>query len=149
MNLYDVRLEDVKLEEVRATPYEPSVDEGDEDTYDAKFQVVLIKPQAAIKAGGFVAVRVKLQTSVNSGEPFLELSVIGKFQVITAEGVAAVETVEANYEFAALLYPYLRQIAKPILESMGANAIDFPLSPPPAPPRKKPTPRKKKALPSA
>jgi hypothetical protein len=149
MNLYDVRLELVKVEEIRGVPFEPSSDENGEDGYDARFHVAINGSVSEIGLNDFVDVKVKLQTSINDGAPFFEISVIGTFQVITNEGVSALGTREAPYELGSLLYPYLRNVAKPLLELLGANAIDFPYAPPQAPARKKPATRKKKIAPPA
>ena len=140
MNLHDVRLEGVILEEIRGTPYE---DNGD-DAYDARFQVAVLSQVQDLQANDSVEVRVKLQTSQSGETPFFEISMIGKFRLLTPEVAVSIASAGANYELGSLLYPYLRSIAKPVLEAMGANPVDFPFSPPPAPPKKKPATRKKK-----
>jgi hypothetical protein len=147
MNLYDVRLDLVKVEEIRGVPFEPSFEDDGEDGYDARFHVAISRSPSEIELDDYVDVRVKLQTSINDGSPFFEISVIGTFQVITPEGVSALATREAPYELGSLLYPYLRNVAKPLLELLGANSIDFPYAPPQAPPKKKPATRKKKIAP--
>lgn len=145
MNLYDIRLLNVQAQEIHASPFSPSEDgEG----YEAKINVELIPPEKDLKVGDEFEVSITMLTRVNERSPFFSISMIGEFEILAESAISDLTHANAPYELGSLIYPYMRNLAKPILEYLGAQAVGFPFAPP-APPHqeKKKSPRKKRVKP--
>ncbi|WP_122300031.1 hypothetical protein [Pseudomonas syringae] len=146
MNLYDVRLLLVRANEIHATPFLSSEQEReeDEDGFDAKLNVEIINPKKDLKVGDEFEVGITMIT-LAEGEVFFSINMIGTFEVLGEAAISDLSHANAPYELGSLLYPYVRNLAKPIIEYMGASAVDMPFAPPSPPlPKKSPT-RKKRA----
>lgn len=141
MNLYDIRLELVRVEEIHGLPFDPS---EDEEGYAAKMNVEFIGSIKELKVRDNFDVRINLETSIDGNEGFFSLSMIGTFQAMTDAAMGGLDHPDAPYELGSLLYPYVRNVAKPLLEYLGANAIEFPFAPPAPPLQAKPPLRKRR-----
>lgn len=145
MNLYDIRLLHVRLNEIHATPFEAEDEEdGDEDGggYKADLTVEIISPTEGLTVGDTFQVGIDM-TAKSDGKVFLTLSMIGAFEVLAEPAIKDLTHTNAPYEVGSLLYPYVRNLAKPIIEYLGAGTAAIPFAPPP-PPRAKRVVRKKK-----
>ncbi|MBH8611183.1 hypothetical protein I4N56_009685 [Pseudomonas mohnii] len=142
MNLYDIRLLNVQTQNIQASPFAPS---EDGDGYEAKISVDLVPPEGDLHVGDEFHVSITMLTMVDGQDPFFTITMIGEFEIIAESAIADLKDVSAPYELGSLIYPYMRNLAKPILEYLGAEAVGFPFAPP-APPaqEKKKAPRKKR-----
>lgn len=142
MNLYDIRLLNIQARSIDASPFTPSVDG---DGYEAKISVELVPPERDLQVGDEFEVSITMLTMVDGQDPFFNITMIGEFEIIAESAIADLKDVRAPYELGSLIYPYMRNLAKPILEYLGAEAVGFPFAPP-APPvqEKKKAPRKKR-----
>ena len=150
MNLYDVRLLLVRANEIRATPFLSSEEEREEDDegFDAKLNVEIVSPIKDLKVGDEFEVSITLVTLAEE-QPFFSMTMIGTFEILGEAAIGDLIHANAPYELGSLLYPYIRNLAKPIIEYLGASAIDIPFAPPPPPsPPSKKTSAKKRRLPS-
>jgi hypothetical protein len=141
MNLYDVRLLLVRAEQIHATPY-PVEEEKNEGGYQAKLNVEFASPVKDISVGGHFDIRFTMETLVGETQ-FLSITMIGSFEVMAEAAIPDLGHSNAPYELGSLLYPYIRNLAKPIIEYLGASAVEIPFAPPPPPP---PLPPKKRVL---
>lgn len=145
MNLYDIRLLNIQAQEIHASPFTPS--EGG-DGYEAKISVELVPPQKELQVGDEFYVSITMLTMVDGQAPFFTITMTGEFEIIAESAIVELTDISAPYELGSLIYPYMRNLAKPILEHLGAEAVGFPFAPP-APPtqEKKKSPRKKRIKP--
>lgn len=67
----------------------------------------------------------------STNEPFFKIEIAGHFSSADKKTVGAwINTREGAYDLGATLFPYLRSLAKPLLEGLGAAQIEFPWSTP-------------------
>jgi len=145
MNLYDVRLLLVRANEIHATPFLSSEKERDEDKegFDAKLNVEIVSSVKDLSVGDEFEVSITMIT-LAEGETFFSINMIGTFEILGEAAIEGLSHTNAPYELGSLLYPYVRNLAKPIIEYLGASAIDMPFAPPSPPLPKKPATRKKR-----
>lgn len=145
MNLYDVRLLLVRANEIHASPFLSSEQEREEDEegFEAKLNVEILGSVKDLKIGDEFEVGITMIT-LAEGEPFFTINMIGTFEILGEAAIAGLTHTNAPYELGSLLYPYVRNLAKPIIEYLGASAIDMPFAPPSPPIPKKPVSRKKR-----
>jgi hypothetical protein len=147
MNLNDIRLVLVCAEGINGSAFRP-LEEG--QGFEAKLGVEYANPIDDLGAGDTFDVRMTLEARVTGGDVFFRLSIIGEFQVIDPSVIESLKLPDVPYEVALLLYPYMRSVAKPNLEYLGASSSDFPFAPPRPPSRKQATrkapARKKKTI---
>lgn len=142
MNLYDIRLLHVRLEEIRATPF--TADDDDDDSYQAELAVEFVGSVKDINVGDEFEISI-VMTALSNAAPFFTMAMIGTFEVLAQPAVKDLSHVDAPYELGSLLYPYIRNLAKPIIEYLGASTVDIPFAPPPPPPQTKKPARKKRS----
>lgn len=133
MKLNDIRLALVSVESITGSAFRHS---EDDQGFEAKLGVEYANPIDDLGAGDAFSVRMTLETRAAGGDIFFNLKIIGEFQIIEPSVVDNLKLPDVPYEVALLLYPYMRNVAKPNLEYLGASASDFPFSPPPPSTRK-------------
>ena len=139
MNLYDVRLLDVRIQEIRAKA--PSFESDSDDGYNAKLNVEIINPGEGLAVGETFQVKIALVTT-EDGKPFMQMKMIGTSEVRVEAAITNLSHENAPYELGSLLYPYIRNLTKPIIEYLGASDVEMPFAPP-APPLPSSKPKRK------
>lgn len=62
---------------------------------------------------------------------FFKIEVIGHFKAKDTDDLDSwINTAEGAYSLGAMIFPYLRNLSKPMLEGLGASQVDFPWSSP-------------------
>lgn len=136
MNLYDVRLLNVRIQDIRAKA--PSFESESEEGYNARLNVEILNPGDNLAVGDKFRVQIALVTTEDD-KPFLQMTMIGVFEVLGEAALTDLSHENAPYELGSLLYPYLRNLTKPIIEYLGASDVEMPFAPPsPPPPDSKP-----------
>lgn len=143
MNLYDVRLVQVRIAEIQATALSPDDDLKDDNGYNADLHVEIINPGAGIAVGDAFQVKITLVTT-ESEKPFLQMTMMGTFEILGEAALTDLSHENAPYELGSLLYPYIRNLTKPIIEYLGVSSVDIPFAPPAPPPKKKKATKRKR-----
>jgi hypothetical protein len=55
---------------------------------------------------------------------------IGTFEILAEAAISDLSHENAPYELGSLLFPYIRNLVKPLLEYLGARAVELPFAPP-------------------
>lgn len=143
MNLYDVRLLNVQIQEIRAKA--PSFASDSDDGYNARLNVEILNPGKGLAVSETFQVQIALVTTEDD-KPFMNVVMVGTFEVLGEAALVDLSHENAPYELGSLLYPYLRTLTKPIIEYLGANDVEMPFAPP-APPspakQRKKSPKRK------
>ncbi|MCJ2375148.1 MULTISPECIES: hypothetical protein [Pseudomonas] len=145
MNLYDVRLTQVRLADITATAVSENDEVEDKKGYNANLHVEIVHPGDGLAVGDFFEVKIALLTT-ESKKPFLQMTMFGTFEILGEAALTDLGHENAPYELGSLLYPYIRNLTKPIIEYMGASAVELPFAPPAPPAKKKKAVRRKKPV---
>lgn len=144
MNLYDIRLLHVRTKEIHATSFEAEAEaEGDDEgggSYRIDLSVELVDPIEGMAVGDVFNACIDMVAAYGD-ERFFTMSMIGAFEVLAESAIKDLTHPNAPYELGSLLYPYIRNLAKPIIEYLGEGTAGIPFAPPPPPP-----PREKRAV---
>ncbi|WP_458373040.1 hypothetical protein [Pseudomonas laurylsulfatiphila] len=143
MNLYDIRLLNVQARSIQASPFNPSEDEGG---YEANISVEIVPSEKELHVGDEFEVCITMMTNAEGQSPFFTISMIGEFEILAESAIADLTHTNAPYELGSLIYPYMRNLAKPILEYLGAQAVGFPFAPPAPPVQGKKKPARKRRI---
>ncbi|WP_095052222.1 hypothetical protein [Pseudomonas sp. Irchel s3b2] len=132
MSLQNVALKFVTISNVSGESYENGIDE-ESPAFKARFGLSLDTADFGEDNDYSFTVTQKFETLfTENSEPFFKMEIVGHFFATQPEGVKDwIDTEEAAYILGSTLYPYLRNLSKPLLEGLGAAQIDFPWSSPP------------------
>ncbi|WP_313058346.1 hypothetical protein [Stutzerimonas nitrititolerans] len=132
MNLFDLRLTSFRVMEIKGESFNTSPDEN--PGYAGRFQADILSDITDIAVGGTVSARLAFMAREESEEdPFFSIAVAGHFEIMAETAIAEITGEHGSFQIATYLFPYLRNIAKPLLEQLGAAEVDFPLYLPPPP----------------
>lgn len=130
MNLSDVRLKLVRVSEIRGHAYNVDVN----SQFEARFKSKITTENIPTELGEDIEVELSLEASMpKTPEPFFMMSVIGTFEIMRKGVIDGLSPQESSYHLGSLIFPYLRNLAKPVIEHLSAADIDFPFSMPPPP----------------
>lgn len=146
MNLFDVSLKLIRVNEIRGHAYDVDAN----SRFEARFKSIIKSEHENCILGNDIQAELSLEASMpDAPEAFFVISVIGTFEITSQEAIDELSSPAGSYQLGTLMFPYLRSLAKPIIEHLSAADIDFPFSmpTPPAPPKaseaKKPAKPKK------
>ncbi|GGC87230.1 hypothetical protein [Halopseudomonas salina] len=126
MKASDVRLDLVRIENITGTAFGQS-DEAETAKLKAIFNARIVSDLEGLSKGDLFELRLRFAAIIGDEEtPSYEIEVAGDFIIEDEHIVKEIKTEAGVYETASLLFPYLRQFSKPILESLGTGNIDFP-----------------------
>lgn len=78
--------------------------------------------------------------------PFFKIEVVGHFLAKDTHKLDAwINDAEGAYSLGAMIFPYLRNLSKPMLEGLGASQVDFPWSSPEITKIDQSTPKRKRS----
>ncbi|MDS1045127.1 hypothetical protein QM013_33855 [Pseudomonas aeruginosa] len=132
MSLHNVLLKYVSIANLYGKAFDGDV--GDEaPTFKARFGLTLDTDKLNEENENSFEISLSFETFFANDESFFKIEIVGHFS-ITGE-VSATEdwlkTPEAANILGTSLYPYLRNLSKPLLEGLGAGDVDFPWGAPP------------------
>lgn len=132
MSLQNVALKFVTISSVSGQSLENGIDE-DSPSFKARFGLSLDTEEFGEENEYSFTVSQKFETLFSEdAEPFFKMEIVGHFFATDPTGVKEwINSEEAAYILGSTLYPYLRNLSKPLLEGLGAAQIDFPWSSPP------------------
>lgn len=154
MSLELVTLRHVSVRHVHGDRF-TSEDIGDDSAFKARFGLTIEVEENQKNDDFRFQVGQTFEAVVPStNAPFFKIEIAGHFLADDNDEIKAwIDTAEGAYALGATLFPYLRSLAKPLLEGLGAAQIEFPWSTPKIEKVsdkkiiKKPTPKRKPAAP--
>lgn len=143
MNISDLRLALVRLISVEGKAFGPE-DEGQEESQlRASFASKIETNLEGLKVGDSFDLHLSFKAIIdNSESPAFEAEVCGEFFILNDRVLKELQSDLGVYQAATMVFPYLRNFSKPILEALGTANIDFPffLPTPPEERQKKKSP---------
>jgi hypothetical protein len=132
MSIQKLYLNYVTLSHVNGKAFEPDEEQEKECGLRAKFGIKIDSSKFNEESGYELKVFESIETRVgDSKEKTFSIEIVGHYSSNEPEIVKAwIETPEAAYTLATSLFPYLRNLARPLLEHLGAADVDFPWNPP-------------------
>jgi|SRR5690606_31921225 len=106
-------------------------DQGEQAGFAAQFKGYL-EHRDSIEVGDEVKARLVLDCTVEENEdPVFSIEVLASIRVGDESGVSLLQSKAGARNAAELIFPFLRQLANPILESLSSSDIEFPFNLPP------------------
>ncbi|ARU87461.1 hypothetical protein [Pseudomonas sp. M30-35] len=132
MSLINAALKQVTISNVFGRSYEDGIDETSPG-FKARFGLSINSEDFGSENGYSFQVTQNFEAVFSEKEePFFRIEIIGHFCALRPNGMKEwIDTEEAAYILGATLYPYLRNLSKPLLEGLGSAQVDFPWSSPP------------------
>lgn len=132
MNLFDLRLTRVKAISITGSEFDFGPEEG-MIGFAVKFKSELMESIDSLDVGKSFNVRLSFSGSPTAEtDPFLAITMEGTFSILGSTALAEIKGEDGIYKVASLIFPYLRNVAKPLIEGLGATAVEFPFHLPPA-----------------
>lgn len=132
MSLELVTLRHISVRHVHGDRF-TSEDIGDESAFKARFGLTIEVEDSKKDTDEFrFQIGQKFEAvAPSTNEPFFNIEIAGHFSADDNEIIREwIDTREGAYALGATLFPYLRSLAKPLLEGLGAAQIEFPWSTP-------------------
>lgn len=141
MNISDLRLTLVRLILVKGESFGPKSEDQTESQLRASFTSKITADLEGLEVGADFDLHLNFKAIIDDSEdPAFEAEVCGVFVVNNQQALKELGSDEGVYQAATMIFPYLRNFSKPILEALGTANIDFPYflpTPPPAEPKRK------------
>ena len=133
MSLQNVTLKFVTIANVSGKSFDQEIEDSDAPAFRARFGLSLDREEFNEESDYSFKVTQNFEALfTDEAEPFFKMEIVGHFFATSHEGVGEwIDTEDAAYILGSTMYPYLRNLAKPLLEGLGAAQIDFPWSSPP------------------
>ncbi len=138
MSLQKVNLEFVSIAGVSGQATDFSSDTESQDSiagFKARFGLTVNAATLNSPSENRFTVQLKFEAFEGSAEsedsPFFKIEVVGNFKAKdTSDLDSWINSEEGAFSLGAMIFPYLRNLSKPMLEGLGAGQVDFPWSSP-------------------
>nr|WP_075723383.1 MULTISPECIES: hypothetical protein [Pseudomonas] len=132
MSIVNAALKHVTISSVFGRSYEDGIDEASPG-FKARFGLSINSEEFSAENDYSFQVTQNFEAVFSEKEePFFRIEIVGHFCAVHPNGMKEwIDTEEAAYILGATLYPYLRNLSKPLLEGLGSAQVDFPWSSPP------------------
>jgi|TARA_Y100000296_G_scaffold52547_1_gene60152 preprotein translocase subunit SecB len=132
MKTSDILLLRVRLEEIHGKAF--STEGEPEVELRVLFRTKVVTDLEGIKKGDVFEARLYFSAHPSAtSEPDFSIEVAGDFKILDEHVIKELTADPVAFEAASLLFPYVRSLAKPILENLGTANIEFPFHLPPPP----------------
>ncbi|WIV25631.1 hypothetical protein QN085_08565 [Pseudomonas sp. M2(2023)] len=136
MSLDLITLKHITIRSVHGDHFKADVVDGN-SSFKARFSLSVegeSKSTSATKELHF-SVGLEFEATLHDvDKPFFKIEIAGNFKAAAKNREVVTQWInskEGAHVLGATLYPYLRSLAKPLIEGLGASHIDFPWSTPP------------------
>lgn len=126
MNTFDLRLQDFQIIEIHG--FANHIEEQKGAEFQASFTAEYLTDIEKVKTGDSFECSLNFKARQSSDkDPFFVISVKGNFKIRSEDALKFIAIPGSCYEVSSLLFPYLRSVSAPIIESLSQADIEFPL----------------------
>jgi len=129
---FDLRLIKTQAESIKGETFDLTSESS--PGFAVKFKAEVIDDVDKLAVGDVFKAKLSFTAfPADGGESFFSISLTGDLEVMEEAALVSLKSETGAYQAANYIFPYVRTLAKIMLEALGASAVEFPYHLPPPP----------------